>query len=241
MEVYEIMPGILIANDLCVVDESEGLVAIADLHIGMESALEKEGILIPRMQTATMRDSLIRIIDKYAPEQILVVGDIKHEFSKNLEQEWNEVRSMLSLLREHSNVILIKGNHDNYLKTIASKMGIEVLDSFSTKGITFAHGHIDIDRRPLIIGHEHPSVKLLDRVGAAIKLPCFVFLKKEKVIVLPAFSPLAIGVDIARAGPSECLSPILQKADLAKAEVFACSEVGLLKLGKIEGIRSLSE
>ncbi|MDH7509360.1 MAG: metallophosphoesterase [Methanomassiliicoccales archaeon] len=241
MEVYEIMPGVLIANDLCLVHESEGLVAIADLHIGMESALEKEGILIPRMQTTTMKNSLIKIIDKYSPNRILVVGDLKHEFSKNLEQEWNEVRSVLSLLREHSNVTLIKGNHDNYLKTIASKMGIEVLDSFSTSNMTFAHGHIDIDRRPLVMGHEHPSVKILDSVGAVIKLPCFVFLRKEKVIVLPAFSPLAIGVDIARAMPYDCLSPILQKADLPKAEVFACSEVGLLKLGRIEAIRSLSE
>lgn len=241
MEVYEIMPGILIANDLCVIDKSEGLVAIADLHIGMESALEKEGILIPRMQTATMRDSIARIVDKYAPEQILVVGDLKHEFSRNLEQEWNDVRSMLSFMREHSNVVLIRGNHDNYLKTIASRMGIDVVDSFSTKKITFAHGHFNIDKRPLIIGHEHPSVKLLDRVGATIKLPCFVFLRNEKVLVLPAFSPLAVGVDIARASPSECLSPILQKTDLTEAEVFACSEVGLLKLGRIEAIRSLSE
>ncbi|MEM2943845.1 MAG: metallophosphoesterase [Methanomassiliicoccales archaeon] len=240
MEIFEVFPGIQITNDLCILVKSHMILALADLHIGIESAMEQNGFFVPRMQMKTMKNSLQRIIDKYSPEQIIVVGDLKHEFSRNLEQEWDEVRLVLSFLKDRSRVILIRGNHDNYLKTIASKLKIDMVNKLEIGGITFSHGHLYAEQRPLIIGHEHPSVKLLDRVGAAIKLPCFVHLKDERILVMPAFSPLATGVDIVRADPSECLSPILQKANLSSAEIYACSDVGLLKLGTVETIRSLT-
>ncbi len=239
-ENIETLPGITISNELCVVMGEEGLVAIADLHVGMESGLEREGFHIPRMQTATMRDSIQRIVDRFSPDRIVVVGDLKHEFSRNLEQEWNEVRSLLSFLRENAEVSLVRGNHDNYLRTIASRLGIEMGEFYSAGKVTFAHGHLDNSSRPLVIGHEHPSIKIIDRVGASIKLPCFVHLKKEGILVMPAFSPLAAGVDMARIESSECLSPILRGRDLRRAEIFACSEVGLLGLGSIGDIGSFS-
>ncbi|MBM4237468.1 MAG: metallophosphoesterase, partial [Euryarchaeota archaeon] len=189
---------------------------------------------------ATMRASIQRIVERFSPERIVVAGDLKHEFSRNLEQEWSEVRSLLSFLRENAEVLLVRGNHDNYLRTIASRLGIEMRETCSAGAVTFAHGHLDNPSRPLVIGHEHPSIKIIDRVGASIKLPCFVRLMEERVLVMPAFSPLAVGVDMARIEPSECLSPILRGSDLREAEIFACSEVGLLRLGRIGDIGSLT-
>ncbi|MDD1766983.1 MAG: metallophosphoesterase [Methanomassiliicoccales archaeon] len=211
----------------------QGLVAFADLHIGYEAALEEEGLHLPRLQTATMREGIVRILEKYDPETVLIVGDLKHEFSKNLGQEWSDVKSILDLLRENAKVLLVRGNHDNYLKNIASKMKIRLVDKARIGGLTFLHGHTECAARPLVIAHEHPSVKIVDRVGAAIRLPAFVHFRDDEVLVLPAFSPLAAGTDVTRAATSDFLSPILTGCDVSATSVYGCSEIGILNLGSI--------
>jgi putative SbcD/Mre11-related phosphoesterase len=233
MDSVEVLPGVWISNGLCVYMKDQGLVAIADLHIGYEAALEEEGVHLPRIQTATMEDALIRIVEKYDPEKVLIVGDLKHEFSRNLGQEWSDVRSVLSLLCERAKVLLVRGNHDNYLKNIASKMDIGIVDRRRVGGITFVHGHSECAARPLVMAHEHPSLRIVDRIGAAIRLPCFIHFKKEDILVMPAFSPLAVGTDVTRVEPSDFLSPILRNCDISDANVYGCSEIGLLNLGSI--------
>jgi putative SbcD/Mre11-related phosphoesterase len=230
----EVLPGVSISNDLCVHLKDQGLVAIADLHVGYEAALEEEGLQLPRIQTATMEDALHRIIEKYDPDTVLIVGDLKHEFSRNLGQEWSDVKSILSLLHEQSKVLLVRGNHDNYLRNIASKMGIGLVDRTRVGGIAFAHGHHSkCEVRPLVMAHEHPSVRIVDRIGAAIRLPCFLHFRKDEILVLPAFSPLAAGTDVTRAERSDFLSPILRGCDISDTSVYGCSEIGMLNLGSI--------
>ena len=233
MDSLEVLPGAFISNDLCLYLKDQGLVAIADLHIGYEAALEEEGLQLPRIQTATIEDGLIRILEKYDPETVLIVGDLKHEFSRNLGQEWSDVKSVISLLRERSKILLVRGNHDNYLRNIASRMGIGLVDNVRVGGLTFVHGHSKCSTRPLVIAHEHPSVRIVDRIGAAIRLPAFVHFKKDEILVLPAFSPLAAGTDVTSAAPSDFLSPILAKCDISATNVYGCSEIGILNLGSI--------
>jgi len=233
MDSVEVLPGVSILNDLCLHVKDQGLVAIADLHIGYEAALEEEGLHLPRIQTATMEDALVRIIEKYDPDTVLIVGDLKHEFSRNLGQEWSDVKSVLSLLRERAKVLLVRGNHDNYLRNIASKMDIDVVDRRRVGGVTFVHGHSECAARPLVMAHEHPSVRIVDRIGAAIRLPCFIHFRKDEILVMPAFSPLAVGTDVTRAEPSDFLSPILTGCDISDTNVYGCSEIGLLNLGSI--------
>jgi putative SbcD/Mre11-related phosphoesterase len=233
MDSVEVLPGVSIFNDLCLYLENDGLLAMADLHVGYEAALEEEGVHLPRFQTATIQDAIFEILDKHEPEAVLINGDIKHEFSRNLGQEWSDVKSILSLLRERAKVILIRGNHDNYLKNIASRLDIEILDIGRIGGMTFVHGHSHCSERPLVMAHEHPSVRIVDRVGAAVKLPCFIHFRNDDVIVMPAFSPLAVGTNIVGVKSSEFLSPILRKCDVTGTSVYGCSEIGILNFGSI--------
>jgi uncharacterized protein len=232
----QIFPGVRATNDLCLWIEEKGTLAIADLHIGLEAAMEKSGVHIPRIQSATMKDSLIRIMERYDPDTILILGDLKHEFSGNLAQEWREVHDILSMLRDSAIVKVAKGNHDNYLVNIAQRLGIEVADSFEVNGISMMHGHAPSTHRPLVIGHEHPSVRIFDRVGAFMKLPCFLHFEEEEILVLPAFSPLASGTDFTNLGRADTMSPVLNGADIEDAKVYACSEIGLLALGTIRDL-----
>ncbi len=237
MEAYEIMPNVSITNDLCLL-VGNSTVVVADLHIGYESALESDGIHIPRIQTASIKKSLHRIIEQHEPRRMIILGDMKHEFSRNLVQEMRDIRQVLSILKEHTELILVKGNHDNYLENIACPLGIDVTDKYEEGGFTFVHGHQDCSDRPLIMAHEHPSIKIVDKVGAYLKLPCFLKLQ-EQIIVMPPFSPLASGTDLTGVIASDYLSPILRKADVDRAEVFACSEIGILNLGNLAKIEEL--
>jgi putative SbcD/Mre11-related phosphoesterase len=128
---------------------------------------------------------------------------------------------------------VVRGNHDNYLATIASKLGVEMVDELEIGGIWFAHGHLPNRHRPLVLGHEHPSVRLFDSVGACVKMPCFVHLPRERILVMPAFSPLASGTDYTGLGKGGAFSPILAEVDMSEARAYGCSEIGLLSLGLI--------
>jgi putative SbcD/Mre11-related phosphoesterase len=240
MDEIEVFNGARITSEMCLHLPKERTVVAADLHIGYESALESEGIHIPRIQTKTIKESLHRIIEKYEPDRLVILGDLKHEFSRNLGQEMRDVRSVLDSVSQQVEVVLVKGNHDNYIENIVSKIEIPVVPKYHAAGLTFVHGHQPCEERPLVMGHEHPSVKIVDRVGAYLKMPCFVHLKREGILVLPAFSPLAAGTDLTGVSPAEYLSPILRDKDVRDAEIYACSDIGLLPLGTLsvlEGLR----
>ncbi|OPY31683.1 MAG: hypothetical protein A4E32_01285 [Methanomassiliicoccales archaeon PtaU1.Bin124] len=231
-----VFPGARITSDQCLWMEQDSTIVIADLHIGLESALEADGVHIPRIQTESMKESLLRILDRYQPERVIILGDLKHEFSRNVGQELAEVTSVLSLLKQSAEVSVAKGNHDNYLSAIAFRLGIDVQDSFRIGGISMMHGHLDSDERPLVIGHEHPSVRVFDEVGAYLKLPCFLHLEEERILVLPAFSPLASGTDFTMKLEDKAMSPVLAKADITSAKVYACTEIGLMPLGPLSAL-----
>ncbi len=240
MEEIEIMPGIRITSHRCLWMPEEATAVVADLHIGYESALEYDGIHIPRIQTAAVQESLAEIVDLYAPDRLVVAGDIKHEFSRNLGQEMKDVRKVLDYLNDRTEVVLVKGNHDNYLENIVSRIEMPVVERYVQRGVTIVHGHSACADRPLVMGHEHPSIKLVDRIGAYLKLPCFIHLREEGIVVLPAFSPLASGTDFTGASPTDCFSPILREANVPSADIYACTDIGLLPLGplsRLEGLR----
>lgn len=231
----EIIPGLEITNDLCAVMPRERTVVLSDLHIGYESVMEQTGLHLPRIQTATMKGVLHRVIERHSPKRFIILGDLKHEFSRNLSQEWSEVRDLLGILQEWGEVIVVRGNHDNYLATISSKLGVQLLDELELGGIWFVHGHLECADRPLVMGHEHPSVRLFDSVGACVKMPCYVHFPRQRILVMPAFSPLAAGTDFTGISGG-ALSPILAQADMSEARAYGCSEIGLLDLGPISGL-----
>ena len=238
MERFEVSDGIYLTNDYALFLDESRTIIIADLHLGYEGAMQSEGISFPKYQKEVMVNRLENIVRKFRPERIVVNGDFKHEFSKNLRQEWREVEEVLNFLLERVDVILVRGNHDNFLMTIVSAKGVTFENHITIDGITLTHGHKEFrkDEDILVIGHEHPSLKLRDEIGASIKLPCFLFHETERIIVLPAFSPLASGTDVTTTMQKDFLSPMLQNVDVDDLRIFALTEIGLLEFGRLRGI-----
>ena len=209
---------------------------IADLHLGLENAMLEKGIAVPRMQIMEIVDSVRRIIEKYGVERIVIAGDLKHEFGKNLPYEWEDVELFLREIKDVE-LEVVRGNHDNFLATILARHGIELRDKIDVHGWTIVHGHKECDKRRIIMGHEHPAVKVRFR-GSTYSYHCYLRIKKPKreVIVLPAFSPLVSGSDLL--AMDRFLSPILSDVSDNEIEIYAVED-DIVYLGKLKDLERL--
>ena len=78
----------------------------------------------------------------------------------------------------------------------------------------------------MIIGHEHPSVKIRDPLSGGMKMACFLHMEKEGIIVLPPFSLLSSGTDLVLSDPESFMSPACRGADTDSAKVYGVSDMG---------------
>ncbi|MEF8879888.1 MAG: metallophosphoesterase [Candidatus Thermoplasmatota archaeon] len=236
----EIWPDVFATRDYALHLPKKNVVIISDLHLGVEGVLRSEGVSLPQYQKKIILERLKKILKKYKPETLIVNGDFKHNFGKNLWQEWREVNEITDFLREQTEIILLRGNHDNFLKTIAVKNDIPFKQKYQIENIVILHGHkeknIEKDKRK-IIAHEHPFIKIRDKVGATLSSPCF--LASENTVVMPAFSPVASGTNMITSEKKELLSPFLKKIMIEKFEVYAITDVGLLDFSSIGKLRKV--
>jgi hypothetical protein len=239
MRMKEILPGVRITSDRCLILDEGPTVVLGDLHLGYERALEQEGMYLPRINTESIREALNDIITKYEPERIVLLGDIKHDFRKAGYEERQEVRKIFKLLSEAAQVVAVKGNHDNYLQNIVSDLGFLVVDYIDIMGFRLEHGHTDSGVRPVIIGHEHPSVRIPGSVGGGLKIQCFVHAEKDGVIVLPPFSPFASGNDLVP--DKDCvMAQALKESDYLNAHIYGVTDMGLMDLGSLVDISDVT-
>ncbi len=206
---------------------------MADFHLGFEDVMASKGLFLPRIQKKYIFSFLESVFEKYSPKRMVIVGDLKHEFSKNMPQEWNEIEEIIDYITANSELILIRGNHDNYLKTILSRRGLELHNHYRIGKFLFIHGDKKFDLEGdsvVVMGHEHPSVSIRDDVFAVIKMPCF--LVSNKIIVLPAVSPYASGNDLTK---GDFISPLLIEKH-PSFDVFGIYENEIIPLGKLSKI-----
>lgn len=229
----QISPGIEII-ELCLYIKKERILVIGDLHLGFEESLNRQGVLIPRMQFKEAYTRIEKLLQNLKPKLVILVGDVKHEFSTISNQEWNNISRIIKLIKLHSKLLIIKGNHDNIIKPIAERESAEVKDSYTLKNIQFLHG--DVIKKPLskliIIGHEHPAISFKERPTEKFK--CFLKgkYKQSTLIILPSFSIVSEGSDITRNHP---LSPFLKNADIKNFEVWISQDKTYF-FGKVKGI-----
>ncbi|MBI2656164.1 metallophosphoesterase [Candidatus Woesearchaeota archaeon] len=123
----------------------DSALVIADVHIGYEEALNKQGVLVPRLQFEEMvkrMENIFSILRDKRIEKIIVNGDLKHEFGTISEQEWRNTLKFLDLLAKHCNeIVLIKGNHDTILGPIAKKRNVKVVENYIVEPIMDKHNN----------------------------------------------------------------------------------------------------
>ena len=238
----EISKGIF-AHDLALYLKDHDALVIGDVHLGFEETLGRQGYLIPHFQYKDISEKLLEIL-KGLPKlkEIIINGDLKHEFGIITRQEWTEITKLIDLMLLHcEKIVLIKGNHDVILAPIARKKGIEIQEHHALGDIYICHGHkIPNDdnykkAKLIVIGNEHPAATVRD--GARFEtFKCFATgkWKEKKLIVMPSFNPLTTGSDLLR---EKLLSPFLHQ-NLLDFEIYIVADnKEILHFGKLKNLK----
>jgi hypothetical protein len=220
---------------------------ISDTHLGYEGQMSMAGTLIPSRNLQFIEDIIRKAVIATGANRLIVTGDLKNDFSDLKYYERKEIGELIEFCNSISiKLLLIKGNHDNYLDRIKNTYDVEIIkDYLLEEGFYIAHG----DELPkceaeiYIIGHEHPSVIIYRYIGAGEKMKAFLYGNTKdgkKLLVLPACSIFAPGSNINEEKREELLSPFLKEmCDVDELNAICISEGENLNFGKIKDLRNI--
>ena len=235
--------------------EEKKILAIADLHIGLQYELSKSGINIPS-QTKKMKENIDYLLNLTKASILVVLGDIKHKVPGMSWQEIKDVPKLFEYLSSKVKVIICKGNHDDHIeKIIPKRVKIHTSKGFKIKNFGFNHGHAWPSKELmtcdyLIISHTHPTIQFADKFGYRIVEPVWIKGKidqekikerykvkktgKLEVIIMPAFNNLLGGTPVnVKTTSNELLGPLLKNnfVNLDKSQLYLLdgTYLGMLK------------
>lgn len=224
---------------------------IADLHLGYENALINEGIFIPKFQYKKITDrfdKIFQVANSYCPvKRIIVDGDLKHEFGRSSRQGYEETLRFINFLKNYKcEIVLIRGNHDNFVRTMAENLKVNFCENFAVKKFFILHGdkipnnfeEITKNADTIVIAHEHPCVGLRTSERTE-KMKCFLKgnFEDKNLIVIPAFNFITEGTDILQ---GDLLSPFLNAHSIENFEVIGVENFETFYFGRVRDLLNLS-
>lgn len=247
-----IRKGIEIVDGLPVLYiKSLSAIVCTDLHLGYEGVVADRGTLLPKVNLRNIKKIIKEAVEKTGAEKIIVDGDIKNEFSKVHLEEFNEFQEFVNYLRKElkiKKIILIKGNHDNFIDQLSKPLGIEVYGQEALiSDFLFFHGE-ELPRSRegsvLIMGHVHPAITLYNGLGIKEKLRCFLYGRmkdKREIIVVPAMNYFAEGVGV-NMEDLRGMSPVFRRMlDIDKMRAFCIGEGETFDYGTVGGLKELND
>jgi len=166
---------------------SEGVLAIADLHLEKGSSFAKRGVLLPPYDTAATLARLSAVIMRYAPRCVIALGDSFHD-GGGPDRLADADRTQLKALQVGRDWIWITGNHD---PEPAQNIGGQFGGALAVGALTFRH--IPSGSAGEVAGHLHPVARVSHR-GRAVSRRCFA--SDALRMVMPAFGAFAGGLNI---------------------------------------------
>lgn len=227
---------------LLIKEKKKRILVAGDIHIGLGESFGISGIDIEEQIKKENMAEFNEVFEKVGKvDFVVLLGDLKHDFRKGDYKERAKIREFFNYLSDFCDkIILIRGNHDNYLARIVAAENYEVLDYFVFGEFCFLHGDKDFleirDRKIKywIMGHGHPAIKLMDGIKTE-KYKCYLegYYGKKKVIIVPSFSGIREGSD-----PREKRLKMAWNFDFGKFEVKIVDEkLNVLNFGKLEDIK----
>jgi len=168
---------------------------LADLHLGREAV---SNVAAPLGERSDLLDRLAALRSTFKPTTIVFAGDLLHSFSSvptAVEETVDDLYTQC--VDDGVDVVAIEGNHDQQLETVwpTSVEPAVKLDD----GTVVCHGHEEPGLRGerYLIGHDHPAISI-----EGVKRPCLCVdptgYRGKELVVLPAFTRLAGGVELNR-------------------------------------------
>jgi putative SbcD/Mre11-related phosphoesterase len=214
------------------------LLAAADLHLGYEVELAREGVYLPGQLQNTI-ERMLALLREWRPDTLLLLGDVKHRVTGVSWRESRQVTELLLALREHvDEIIITPGNHDAGILVLASGQARVTSGRGVSIGEVWAmHGHCwpppeAAEAKLILMGHTHPSVSFARGPGSRRRV--FLHSKTERdllarllseksgrqsqkrlrgevgLIVLPHFNNALQGIDISQLSRAGRVSPLLR-------------------------------
>ena len=193
-----------IGKCLLIEEANKKVLVFGDLHLGYGGSLRNSGVMVPAIVGKQMVEESRNVFEKVGKvEEIVLVGDVKHEFGSILQEEREEMNMVVNYLLEWcEKLVIIRGNHDKILPNIVRGEGIEVRDYYVWRDYCFLHGDKDFEEiydkkiNTWVMGHSHPAITLREAAKAE-KYKCFLVgkFKGKKVVIMPSFFPFNEGTD----------------------------------------------
>lgn len=201
----ELEPGLFLDARRAVWLAAERALLVSDLHLGYTWTHRHAGQLLPLGVSDDAVPRLLALVEEYAPDEVLLLGDILHGFAP-VEEALAELEELIAGIGRACRLRLIEGNHDFALHRALQRLGVTLpLESHVALGGHFLlHGHAPgnlqatallggaVERGGRVIfGHEHPAVHLSDGIASRARCPCFI--AAEGALVLPCFTAWSPG------------------------------------------------
>lgn len=217
---------------------SQRVLAVADLHLGIESDLDRHGLHF-RSRTGERLERLESCIDTTSPDLLVILGDLKHGVPFTTRQEQREIPEFIDRLRSLVPIRMVPGNHDVGIERFFEPSELVPKEGSVIDGAGYVHGHMYPDPSLagtlIIAGHHHPVVSIRDEVGCALRSPAYLFSPLDgqclgfpststeggpasRVIFIPAFNELT-GYDIQKT-VREPFSPLSRCMKKEEAEIL---------------------
>ncbi|MCQ8903634.1 MAG: metallophosphoesterase [Methanothrix sp.] len=229
----------MVDDPALIVEGAQRIMVVADVHLGIEYEMWLGGANVPS-QTRKLLDRLRGLIDEQEPKRLIVLGDLKHNVPRTSWQERVEVPKFIESVSEIVEVLLVPGNHDTGLRDLAPDAEVCEPEGVVIDGIGYFHGHTWPDpevlsARSLITAHLHPSVRLVDPLGASrserVWVRAFSKEYKKEIVVVPAFNPLCGSLPLNEMEDEK--GPLMKLTDLRCSRIYLLDGTYLGRLGKI--------
>jgi putative SbcD/Mre11-related phosphoesterase len=209
--------GWLLTPEGAAIRPEEATAVVADVHLGYEWARGTAGDCVPAHSLAETAARLERVFARAETRRLVVAGDLVESPRPCARTAADVARLGDWLAARGVDLVVAAGNHDRALK--GSPRAPAIVATLDVAGWTIQHGHRAVVGGRAVIGHHHPSLR-----AGGLATPCF--LAGPRLLVLPAFSANAAGLDVASAAAVAGWGP-------AGLRCLAATRSGLLDFGPV--------
>lgn len=161
----------------------------ADLHLEKASSYAERGRMLPPYDSHQALATLEALVDRLNVQEFWCLGDSFHDL-RAPGRLLPDVRARLQGLTARLFWVWVTGNHD---PTVDAALGGVSMTQMEIDRFVLRHEADPAETRPELSGHFHPRLRLTLH-GHAITRRCFA--RGANRLILPAFGPLAGGLDV---------------------------------------------
>lgn len=169
-----------------------GTLVVSDLHLEKSTFLAQFGSTIPAYDSHDTLVRLERLIARYRPKVLILLGDTFHDKSAWERLEDRTRGDLLRLCGSVEHCCFVEGNHD---VGVSADPGLCFADDYVIENVVFSH-EPTVSDLPQVIGHFHPKLRT-SLHGHKLSGKCFAV--NERLLIMPAFGSFTGGLDLTHA------------------------------------------